>query len=256
MGDLIPERSLLRAPRTTEDRLLGGRVTLRQPSEGSLRATGDPVLLAAAIPASPGQRVLEAGCGSGAGFLCLAARVPGLRVVAVEQDPYLAALAGENAAANGLGPDRVAIKVGDVRDHALGRALGPCAHAFANPPWWPDGTRPPAAMRRAATHGAGSEIADWAAFLSAGLAAGGTLTLILPTARLDAGMAAVSASGCGATRLIPLWPRLGAPAKRVLIQARRSRGGPTRLEAGLVLHGTGQAFSDAAQAILRDGAAL
>ena len=48
----------------TEDRLLGGRVALRQPRHG-LRAGLDAVLLAAGIPARPGERVLEAGCGSG-----------------------------------------------------------------------------------------------------------------------------------------------------------------------------------------------
>ena len=36
---------------TTEDLLLGGRVRLRQPRAGALRATLDPVLLAAAVPA-------------------------------------------------------------------------------------------------------------------------------------------------------------------------------------------------------------
>ena len=106
-------------PDRTEDRLLGGRVLLRQPLRG-LRAGLDAVLLAAGVPALPGQRVLEAGCGSGAGFLCLAARVPGLAIIAVERDPLLAALARENAAANGLA-GQVEVIEGDVRDAALAR---------------------------------------------------------------------------------------------------------------------------------------
>jgi len=57
---------------STEDALLGGRVRLLQAKVG-YRAAIDPVLLAAAIPARAGQRVLDLGCGAGAASLCLAA---------------------------------------------------------------------------------------------------------------------------------------------------------------------------------------
>ncbi len=240
----------------TEDRLLDGRVVLRQPRAGALRAAIDPVLLAAAVPARPGERVLEAGCGTGAAFLCLAARVPGLSVAAVERDAALVELATANGASNGLGPDRLTVAVGDVRDLDLARRLGPCAHGFANPPWWPGGTPPPAARRRGATHEAEADLGHWARFLAAGLAPGGRLTLILPAARIDAGLAALAAAGCGALRLIPLWPRSGMAAKRVLLQGRKGSHGPARVEAGLVLHGPGQGFTPAAEAVLRGGAAL
>ncbi|MCO6419218.1 methyltransferase domain-containing protein, partial [Siccirubricoccus sp. KC 17139] len=176
----------------TEDHLLGGRVRLRQPRRG-LRAGLDAVLLAAGIPARPGERVLEAGCGSGAGFLCLAARVPGVTILAVEREPALAVLARENAAANGFAA-QVEVVEGDVRDLALARRLPRCDHAFANPPYWPGGTAPPEALRRAATHEeAGLEA--WARFLAAPLAHRGSLSLILPAARLEAGMAALAAAG-------------------------------------------------------------
>lgn len=246
----------------TEDRLLGGRVLLRQPRRGGLRAGIDPVLLAAAVPARPGETVLEAGCGSGAGFLCLAARVPGVTVRAVERDPGLAALAAMNAEANGLGPDRAAVLAGDVRDRDLARALPRCAHAFANPPWWPGGTPPPASRRRAATHeeaaaGAASSLATWTGFLAAALAPGGSLTLVLPAALFDRGAAALAMAGCGGMRLFPLWPRAGRAAKRILLQGRLGHRGPARLEAGLVLHaGAGGGFTPAAEAILRDGATI
>jgi tRNA1(Val) A37 N6-methylase TrmN6 len=236
----------------TEDHLLCGRVRLRQPRRG-LRAGLDAVLLAAGVPAQPGQRVLEAGCGSGAGFLCLAARVPGLSILAVEREPDLATLARENAAANGLA-ERVEVIEGDVRDLALARRLPACDHAFANPPFWPGGTAPPEALRRAATHEEAS-LADWTRFLAAPLGRRGSLSLILPAARLETAMAALAAAGCGGTRLLPFWPRAGVPAKRVLLQARRQGRGPARVEPGLVLH-EGAGFSPAAEAVLRDAMPL
>ncbi|MCX7381847.1 MAG: SAM-dependent methyltransferase, partial [Alphaproteobacteria bacterium] len=54
--------------------LLGGRVVHSQPELGH-RTGVEPVLLAAFVPARPGERVLEGGSGAGAGLLCLAARV-------------------------------------------------------------------------------------------------------------------------------------------------------------------------------------
>jgi tRNA1(Val) A37 N6-methylase TrmN6 len=240
----------------TEDGLLGGRVVLRQPRAGGLRAGLDAVLLAAAIPAKPGERVLEAGCGSGAAFLCLAARVPDLSIVAVERDAGLAALARENAAANGLA-GRVEVIEGDVADPALRRALPRCDHAFANPPYWPGGTAPPEARRRGSTHTEdGPGLAEWAACLAATLAArGATATLVLPAARFDSGVAALRAAGCGGLALLPLWPRAGESAKRVLLQGRRGGRGPARVLPGLVLHGE-KGFTPEAEALLREGAPL
>src|ERR1700735_5572240 len=84
----------------TEGHLLGGRVRYAQPRTG-FRSGIDPVLLAAAVPARPGERVLEAGSGAGAASLCLAARVAGISGLGVERDPALVEIAARNAAANG-----------------------------------------------------------------------------------------------------------------------------------------------------------
>ena len=59
----------------SEGTLLGGRVKLRQPVAG-YRVAIDPVFLAAAVPATAGDRILDIGCGAGAASVCLAARVP------------------------------------------------------------------------------------------------------------------------------------------------------------------------------------
>jgi tRNA1(Val) A37 N6-methylase TrmN6 len=237
----------------SEDSLLGGRVRLRQSMAG-LRAGHDAVLLAAAVPARSGDRVIELGCGSGAAFLCLAARVPGLAIVAVEREAELAALARENAALNGLAA-QVTVVEGDIADPALRRALPRCAHGFANPPYWPAGTAPPAALRRAATHADEIGLGDWAGCLAAALAPSGSATLVLPASRFGDGAAALRGAGFGGPVLQPLWPRAGMPARRVLLAARRGGRGPGRVLPGLVLHGPAGS-TPGAEAILRDGAAL
>src|SRR5580704_1939461 len=96
----------------TEDRILGGRVTLRQAAKG-YRAGLDAALLAAACDPNPGQRVLDAGCGVGAVMLAAAARRPGVAFTGVERDEAALALALANIAANGLSA-RVDAVTGDV----------------------------------------------------------------------------------------------------------------------------------------------
>ena len=79
---------------------------------------------------------------------------------------------------------------------------------------------------------------------------------MLPAARFDAGVAALRGAGCGSVLLLPLAPREGQAAKRVLIMARRGGRGPARLLPPFVLHGPDGAFTPAAEAILRDAAPL
>jgi tRNA1Val (adenine37-N6)-methyltransferase len=230
----------------TEGTLLGGRVRYAQPAAG-FRSGIEPVLLAASVPARPGQVVLEAGTGAGAATLCLLARVPGLRALAIEADPAMAALARHNAAANGWALE---VTAGDV----AGAPARTVDHAFANPPWHGPGTLPPDPLRRRAMRLDGVGLAGWVEPLARALRGRGTLTLALP-ARLVAGAVAASlAAGLGEVALCPLWPRAGVAAKLALLRARR---GPAamRIGPGLVLH-AGGGYSAAADAVLRGGEPL
>ena len=238
----------------TEDRLMGGRVKLRQPRRG-FRAGLDSVLLAAAVPAAPGDRVVEPGAGAGAAALCLARRVDGCRVTGLEKDAALAALARANARLNRL-EARVDVLAGDVADPPPALAPGAWDHAMLNPPFLAPGRSrpPPRADRAAARIEDGAGLAAWVAFAAAMLRAGGTLTLIHRADRLADALAAFGPRA-GEVVVFPLWPRAGRPAKRVLIRARIGAAGPLRLAPGLVLHGADGAFTPAAEAALR-GAAL
>src|SRR5262247_3824907 len=89
------------SPATTLDTVLGGRVTLHQPALG-YRVAIDPILLAAACPAEPGERVVDLGCGVGTAALCLARRVERVHCTGIDLLPELAELANRNAEENGL----------------------------------------------------------------------------------------------------------------------------------------------------------
>ena len=71
-----------------------------------------------------GDKVLDLGCGSG--ILAIAALALGAsRAVGVDIDPKAADVAFENAALNGVGPDRLSVYAGDVlSDKKLAAKLG------------------------------------------------------------------------------------------------------------------------------------
>ena len=212
-------------------------------------------MLAAAVPARPGDTVLELGCGSGAAFLCLLARCPSLRVTAVERQPVLAALAENNVATNGHA-GRVQVRAGDIAAPATMAGLSGLDHAMANPPWWPDGTAPPDPGRAAATHLSGGVGLDtWVGVLASPLRHGGSATVIVPATLLEQALSAMKAAGLGGLVVYPLWPRAGTEAKRLILSGRRGSRGLTRVLPGLVLH-DGPRWTAAAEAVLRDAGAL
>ena len=98
------------ATEVTEDAFLGGRLRLRQLKSGH-RAGHDAMLLAAATPATPGNRVVDFGAGVGAAGLAVARRVATIDLVLVEVDAALAALARANAAANAIAADVVVLDI-------------------------------------------------------------------------------------------------------------------------------------------------
>ena len=231
--------------------LLGGRVVHAQAEDGH-RSGIEPVLLAATIIARPGERVLECGSAAGAGLLCLAARLPGVTGLGIERDPALVALATANAAANGFADLRFV--AGDV---AMAATLGRFDHAFANPPWHDAaGTVSPDAGRALARRAPAALPEQWVRAMAAALRPRGTISLILPAARLVPWLAACGAAQCGSVTLLPLWPREGRAAKLVILRAVRGGRGPLRLLSGLVLHAPGGGYSAAAEAVLRGGGGL
>lgn len=239
----------------SEDRLLGGRVILRQPV-GGFRAAIDPVLLAAAVAAEPGQTVLELGTGTGAAALCLARRIEGVRVAGLDQQRDLVRLAGENARLNGL--ERQAdFMVGDLLQPPARLMPGGFDHVMANPPYLETGTAtlPPDRARALAVGEGAADLAAWIRFALAMVRVRGSITLIHRADRLDALLAAL-AGKAGEIVVFPLWPGVGKPAKRVLVRARRGIETPLKLSAGLVLHEPDGKFTPAADAVLREAAAL
>ncbi|MEM7022316.1 MAG: methyltransferase [Pseudomonadota bacterium] len=234
----------------TDDRILGGRVVLRQPAHG-YRVAIDPVLLAAAVPAGEGDHVLDAGAGTGAAALCLAKRVPACRVDGLEIQPSLQETAVANVAHNNL-TERVEMILGDLA-RPPSRLIGSFDHVMTNPPYHAAQAACPSPQpERAQAHLEGNlPLARWLQCCLRLLKPRGTLTLIHRADRLSEALAALR-DAVGGLVIFPFWPGHGVrPAKRVILQGRKGVRASEALMPGLVLHEPGGGFTIGAEAVLR-----
>jgi tRNA1(Val) A37 N6-methylase TrmN6 len=238
---------------TTKDLILGDRLILTQPARGH-RAGSDAVIVAAAVPAKPGETVVDFGSGVGTAGLAVALRIPGVTAVLVEIDPGLAAHAAANIAENKLS---ARVVTGDVAE--LGKALEPgfaADHVVSNPPYnAPDGRAPPdEAVARARVSPEG-QLDAWARAAVRILAPGGTLTFIHRPDALPE-ILSVLENRFGGVALRFVHGTADSPAIRVLVQARKGSRAALRVLPPLVLNAAAGGFTPHAEALHRDLAAL
>lgn len=242
----------------SENAFLGGKLTIRQPLKG-YRAGVDPVLLAAFVAAKSGQRVLELGCGVGTAFLCLASRVPDLKISAVELQADYGEMAVQNAALNGIAAD---VHLGDLAQLPAPLRQQQFDHVIANPPYY-DRSASTAATDsgRETALGEATPLAMWVAVAARRLAPNGYASFVHRAARLPDLLAALS-EHLGSVEVMPLTPRVGRDAGLVLVRARKGGRAEFCLHAPVIMHqgathdGDRESYTDQIRAVLRDGAAL
>lgn len=240
---------------TTMDTLLNGQILLEQPQEG-YRVAIDPIFLAASIPTTPGETVLDVGTGVGAALLCLAHRASNIRVVGLEVQQELGRLATKNVRANQM-QDRCEIIIGNLLRLPPRLAAGSFHHIMANPPYFEEknATLSKIDNKRFSNMESEATLSDWVNFAYLMVRPKGSVSFIYPVDRMDA-LLALMHQKFGEIIVYPLWPMMGKDAKRVIIRGRKNILGPTRLSQGLVLHEKNGKITPEVENILRQGFAL
>jgi tRNA1(Val) A37 N6-methylase TrmN6 len=244
----------------TRDAFLGGRLTLSQPRTG-FRAGTDSVLLGAAVPGGS-RSLLDLGAGVGtAGLVALALGLAETTDL-VERDEATLALTRDNVAANGLSEKAKVLAIDILAKAAERRAAGLLDNVYdtviANPPYFGagQGTRAPDATRADARHMGGEALDTWVKCAASAARADGKAIFIYPATGLAALLAAFDRR-FGNLTVLPLSPRPGEAATRVIVRGAKGSRAPLTLLATRALHSAqGNGFAPEFDAILRGSAVL
>lgn len=246
--------SLVKQQTLTRDAFLGGRLVVSQPERG-FRAGLDSVLLGASV--RPGaRRVLDLGAGAGTAALVALADQPQATATLVEIDDETAALAALNLGNNGMAERGRVLTLDVTAKGSLRASAGLAADHYdaviANPPFFDPATgSAPSEARSAARHMPPEALELWVKAAATHAAPEGEIVFIHAAGSLPYLLAAFSRR-FGAVTVLPLSPREGEPATRVLIRGIKGSRAPFTLLANRALHeASGRTFRPAFDGIFR-----
>lgn len=245
---------------TTLDDFLGGRLRIEQPRRGAHRAGLDAILLASAVPSGATGHLVDLGAGVGTAGLAAALRSPDLDVSLVERDPAMADLARVNADRLIRGGHRgmIRVVVADVTGRARERELSGLAresadHVILNPPFFaPRSVRASPHADKSAAHVLPDGTLDaWIRTAAAVTRPGGRVALIFRGDAIETILAALKGR-FGGVAIVPIHPRGGEPAHRLVVTASKGSRAAPAVMPGMLLHPAGSnSYLEPADSILR-----
>lgn len=241
--------------------VLDKSLTLYQAPDG-FRTSMDSVMLAAACPASKGQSILDLGCGVGSAGLCVLKRVEGTTLTGIDIQGNHTDIATENARANDM-VQRVNFIRADIRSYPFTN-IGTFDHVICNPPYKEAGAHrqsPSEAKALAMGHTENDiSLQSWISCAWYHIKGQGSLSMVHEAGQVDAILHALySKNGgrrFGSVEIIPLYPKAGVPAKRVIIRAYKHKKSPSVIHHGIIMHEKDGSHTKEADDILRHAAPL
>jgi tRNA1Val (adenine37-N6)-methyltransferase len=237
----------------TFDTILGGALTIVQPSKG-YRFAVDSILLGHFATPARGARVLELGAGTGVVAAMLAVLRSPREVVAVEIQPALAAMIEQNAALNSS--DCLKSVCADIRQRTIsGLPAASFDYVVANPPYRAprSGRESPNAARRIARGADGATLRHFVSAASRYAKNGGRVAMVFTAIRTAELIAELRMRALEPKVIRFVHPMPGRPATLVLIEARKGGGVEAKIESPLFLYERPNVYSSEAIEILRRG---
>jgi len=236
----------------THDYLLDKQVKIFQPIDG-YRASTDAVMVSSLVDKVKAKdNILDVGSGTGAISLCLASRFKDLKpqIIGLEIQPELAELANLSAQANGY-DDFLHYHNCDIKQKL--DIVKPCSfqHVITNPPYSDHDMPSPNISKATAHNHSDFNLTEWLKFGIKMLAPQGMFYMINRAEAIDEILAVIHGR-LGAIKIIPLFTKETAKAKRVMIVAKKDSHTPTEILPAFMVH-TDDGYTPKAQQILRAG---
>jgi len=242
----------------TDDTFLGETLSILQPRKG-YRAGIDAVLLASTVAAYAEQEinVLDLGAGVGVVGLAIAARLPRARVVLLEKQSRLVALAQRNVDRNALA-DRVSVESRDiVNDGSQGVPAITFDHAVANPPFYdPSAVRVPPDDIKAKAHVMPADaLENWFRLMAHALKPGGNMTVIHRVEALPE-LLQHAVGRFGALEIQPVQAFAGQAGNRIMLRGTKGSRKPLRILPSLIIHDEDRSYRPEIERVLRSPTGL
>jgi len=227
----------------TRDDLRQFDLQLSQPRQG-YRFSLDALLLADFADITARSAVADLGTGCGVISLVLARRHPDARFMAFENNPDMAALAGENVRTNGL-EDRIGIVFDDILNIRRHFPVSSFDAVIANPPFRSpqSGKTSPHAGRDVARHETTAGLADFLAAAKYLIKPSGRMFFIYPPSRLAEFIRCAGELKLAILRLRMVHGTVQSVAKMFLVELAKGRTGELRVEPPLMVRGDDGGYS-------------
>ncbi|MBR1733988.1 MAG: methyltransferase [Alphaproteobacteria bacterium] len=227
---------------TTDDTILNGRISLKQPKNG-YRVAIDPIILAAFVQPKDNQSILDVGCGVGTISFILKSQNPSLKITAIDIDEKMCELCRYNSIKNGLNIDIQNIAIETMRNNES------FDHIVTNPPFFPTKSHRISDKKLLANFET-IELEKWISCCLKLLKNKGTFSMIHTSSRLDEILFAVR-NKLGNIIITPIFAKPNDKAIRIVVQGIKGSHSEVKINPAFIIHSSEEKFSKQMQHILK-----